>query len=84
MQSYLDDSINRAGWFPWSGSFALSSLFYGEYMNTGPGASTSGRVGWDGYHSSLTAEEASKFTVAEFISGGQWLPSTGVPFDAGL
>lgn len=84
MQSNLDGSIDRAGWSQWSGSSGLSTLYYGEYMNTGPGASTSGRVGWSGYHPSLSTEEASKFTVANFISGNQWLPSTGVPFDAGL
>ncbi|XXG81627.1 hypothetical protein AAC387_Pa09g2213 [Persea americana] len=84
MQSNLDGSINGAGWSQWSGSSGLSTLYYGEYMNTGPGASTSGRVGWSGYHPSLSTEEASKFTVANFISGNQWLPSTGVPFDAGL
>lgn len=84
MKSNLDGSINRAGWSQWSGSSGLNTLYYGEYMNTGPGASTSGRVGWGGYHPSLSVAEASKFTVANFISGTQWLPSTGIPFDAGL
>ncbi|XP_058108686.1 pectinesterase [Magnolia sinica] len=83
MQSSLS-GINSAGWHPWSGSFALKTLYYAEYMNSGPSSSTSGRVGWPGYHSSISASEASKFTVAGFISGNQWLPSTGVPFDAGL
>ncbi|KAL6010562.1 hypothetical protein ACLOJK_000996 [Asimina triloba] len=83
MQSSIS-GIQSAGWYPWSGSFALSSLFYGEYMNSGPSSSTSGRVGWAGYHPSLSPAEASKFTVAGLISGNQWLPSTGVPFDAGL
>lgn len=80
MQSSIG-SINRAGWSPWTGSFALKTLFYAEYMNSGPGASTSGRVSWPGYHPSLAAAEASKFTVSQFISGNQWLSSTGVPFE---
>ncbi|XP_010261671.1 PREDICTED: pectinesterase-like [Nelumbo nucifera] len=84
MQSYLDDCIHPAGWFPWSGSFALSTLYYGEYMNSGPGSSTSGRVSWSGYHPSLATAEATKFTVTNFIAGNLWLPSTGVAFDSGL
>ncbi|XP_041010248.1 pectinesterase-like [Juglans microcarpa x Juglans regia] len=84
MQSSLGGLIHQAGWSPWSGSFALKTLYYGEYMNSGPGASTSGRVKWPGYHSSLTSAEAQTFTVAGFIAGNLWLPSTGVSFDSGL
>ncbi|KAM1270612.1 hypothetical protein ACFX13_032493 [Malus domestica] len=84
MQSYLDDSISKAGWSPWSGGFALNTLYYGEYSNYGPGASTSGRVRWPGYHASLTPVAAQGFTVSGFISGNLWLPSTGVSFDSGL
>ncbi|RWV83133.1 hypothetical protein GW17_00055304 [Ensete ventricosum] len=84
METYLDDSIDPDGWEPWSGSFALSTLYYGEYANTGPGASTSGRVRWAGVHPSLSSSEASKFTVAEFIVGDYWLPGTGVSYIAGL
>ncbi|XP_009339900.2 probable pectinesterase/pectinesterase inhibitor 35 [Pyrus x bretschneideri] len=84
MQSYLDDSISRAGWSPWSGGFALNTLYYGEYSNYGPGASTLGRVRWPGYHASLTPVAAQAFTVGGFISGNLWLPSTGVSFDSGL
>ncbi|KAM6545756.1 hypothetical protein CsatB_026492 [Cannabis sativa] len=82
MQSFLDDSINPSGWSPWSGGFGLKTLFYAEYMNTGPGASTGRRVSWA--HASLTAPEANSFTVAGFIAGNAWLPSTGVSFDSGL
>ncbi|KAK3204662.1 hypothetical protein Dsin_018708 [Dipteronia sinensis] len=84
MQTYLDDLIHPSGWSPWSGNFALDSLYYGEYSNTGPGASTSGRVRWASYHSALTSTQAQAFTVAAFISGNLWLPSTGVSFDSGL
>ncbi|CBI36883.3 unnamed protein product, partial [Vitis vinifera] len=34
---------------PWDGDFALSTLYYGEYKNRGPGSNTSGRVTWPGY-----------------------------------
>ncbi|KAJ4829023.1 hypothetical protein Tsubulata_012913, partial [Turnera subulata] len=49
MKSYLDTLVNPAGWLEWSGNFALNTLYYGEYRNMGPGASTSGRVKWRGY-----------------------------------
>ncbi|XP_010552499.1 PREDICTED: probable pectinesterase/pectinesterase inhibitor 16 [Tarenaya hassleriana] len=84
MQSFIDGSIHPSGWSPWSGSFALNTLFYGEYGNSGPGSSVSGRVKWSGYHPSLTLAEAQGFTVSGFIQGNMWLPSTGVSFDSGL
>lgn len=84
MKTYLDSLINPAGWMEWSGNFALSTLYYGEYMNTGPGSSTSNRVNWKGYHVITGASVASQFTVANFISGNSWLPATNVPFTAGL
>ncbi|RWW12922.1 hypothetical protein GW17_00023392 [Ensete ventricosum] len=77
MQSYLDGSIDAAGWDKWSGSFALSTLYYGEYENTGPGASKSGRVRWAGVHTALSSDEASKFTVSEFIVGDSWFGIRG-------
>ncbi|KAL6341748.1 hypothetical protein AAG906_037992 [Vitis piasezkii] len=84
LKTYLDSLINSAGWLEWSGDFALNTLYYGEYMNTGPGSSTSGRVKWAGYHVITSSTEAAKFTVGNFISGNSWLPSTNVPFTYGL
>ncbi|XP_027335389.1 pectinesterase 2-like [Abrus precatorius] len=84
MKTYLDSLINPIGWLEWSGNFALSTLYYGEYMNTGPGASTANRVKWSGYHVITSASEASKFTVGNFIGGNSWLPSTSVPFTSSL
>ncbi|CAJ1949756.1 unnamed protein product [Sphenostylis stenocarpa] len=84
MKTYLDGLINPAGWLEWSGDFALDTLYYGEYMNTGPGSSTSGRVNWKGYRVITTASEALKFTVTNFIAGNTWLPSTKVPFTSSL
>ncbi|XP_007045218.2 PREDICTED: pectinesterase [Theobroma cacao] len=83
MKSVLDGVITAEGWLPWSGSFALSTLYYAEHMNTGAGADTSGRVKWGGYHV-ISAAEAGKFTVGNFLAGDAWIPGTGVPFDAGL
>ncbi|KAL8218687.1 hypothetical protein R6Q57_022060 [Mikania cordata] len=84
MKCSLDSLINRAGWLPWSGSFALNTLYYGEYMNTGGGAGTSGRVKWPGYHVITSASEAMKFTVGDFLDGGSWIPGTGLPYTSGL
>ncbi|KAJ8749053.1 hypothetical protein K2173_013498 [Erythroxylum novogranatense] len=83
IRTYLDSLIQPAGWLPWSGNFALDTLYYGEYSNTGPGSSTALRVKWKGYHV-LGASEASKFTVGNFIAGNSWLPATTVPFTSGL
>ncbi|KAL7214455.1 hypothetical protein ACSBR1_026796 [Camellia fascicularis] len=74
LQTYLDTLVNPAGWLEWDGNFALNTLYYGEYKNSGPGSSTSGRVKWG----------ASQFSVANFIAGQSWLPSTNVPFTSGL
>ncbi|XVE56365.1 hypothetical protein DITRI_Ditri04bG0003600 [Diplodiscus trichospermus] len=84
MQTYLDSLVDPAGWFEWDGDFALDTLYYGEYKNIGPAASTSRRVTWKGYRVITSATEASKFTVANFIAGSSWLPDTGVPFTPGL
>ncbi|KAL8539593.1 hypothetical protein ACS0TY_001268 [Phlomoides rotata] len=85
MKSYLDDLVDPQGWSKWGDSdFALTSLYYGEYQNFGPGAPTENRVTWPGYHIIMTAKEAGPFTAAILIAGRQWLPATGVPFTIGL
>lgn len=84
MQSYICDLIDPAGWAEWDGDFALKTLYYGEYMNRGPGAGVSKRLKWPGYHVIRNASEAMKFTVSELIQGGTWLKSTGVAFTEGL
>ncbi|TYH67537.1 hypothetical protein ES332_D06G194100v1 [Gossypium tomentosum] len=84
MQSHIGDHIDPSGWSVWNGDFALKTLYYGEYVNKGPGAGTSKRVKWPGYHVITSAEEAKKFTVAGLIQGGSWLKPTGVIFTEGL
>ncbi|XP_057535932.1 pectinesterase-like [Amaranthus tricolor] len=80
MLSNIDDVVDPAGWLEWDGDFALNTLFYGEYMNRGPGSNTSARVSWPGYRVITNASDASKFTVENLISGGEWLPSYGIPY----
>ncbi|CAH9110240.1 unnamed protein product [Cuscuta epithymum] len=83
MKTSLGSLIAPEGWLPWNGEFALNTLYYGEFANTGPGASTSSRVKWRGYHVITSAAEASKFTVGSFLGGTSWLPSD-VPVTPGL
>lgn len=84
MMSYIGDHVHPNGWLEWNQTFALDTLYYGEYNNTGPGAALNQRVNWTGYHLINTTTEADKFTVASFIFGSSWLPPTGVAFLAGL
>ncbi|WOL02203.1 hypothetical protein Cni_G10922 [Canna indica] len=84
MMSYFEDHVHQAGWLEWNATFALDTLYYGEYMNYGPGAAVGKRVTWPGFRVITLPAEASKFTVAQFIFGSSWLPSTGVAFLAGL
>ncbi|CAL5404864.1 unnamed protein product [Camellia sinensis] len=84
LQTYLDTLVDPTGWLEWDGNFALNTLYYGEYKNSGPGSSTSGRVKWGGYRVISSSTEASQFSVANFIAGQSWLPSTSVPFTSGL
>lgn len=80
----LDGLIDPKGWTEWEGSYALSTLFYGECMNTGMGASTQKRVKWAGFHVFSSLREASPFSVSNFIQGGSWIPGTGVPVSLGV
>ncbi|XP_051123060.1 probable pectinesterase/pectinesterase inhibitor 59 [Andrographis paniculata] len=85
MKSFIDGFVSRDGWSRWGNSnFALATLYYGEYRNFGPGGSTRSRVKWPGYHVITDPKVASRFTVDSLIAGRAWLPSSGVPFTAGL
>lgn len=67
-----------------NGSFALDTLYYGEYNNSGPGSVVANRVKWSGYHVLNDSLDANKYTVAQFIEGDLWLPSIGVNYTTGL
>lgn len=83
MKSYIDDFIAPQGWTNWDGDQGLDTLYYGEYENYGSGSSTDDRVSWPGYHV-MDYEDASNFTVSEFITGQEWLDSTSFPYDDGV
>ncbi|XP_022973728.1 pectinesterase-like [Cucurbita maxima] len=83
MESQIDDLIQPEGWLPWMGNFALNTLFYSEFNNRGPGASTKDRVKWKGIKQ-ITAKHALDFTPALFIRGNPWIKPTGVPYTSGM
>ncbi|GKD66504.1 pectinesterase inhibitor domain containing protein [Tanacetum coccineum] len=84
MESSISDVIDPAGWYPWDGNFALDTLYYREYQNTGAGADTSKRVNWKGWGVITSSTEAEGFTPGSFIAGGSWLSATGFPVTLGL
>ncbi|XP_010463264.1 PREDICTED: probable pectinesterase/pectinesterase inhibitor 17 [Camelina sativa] len=83
MKTYLDSLIDPRGWFEWNQTTDVSTLFYAEFQNKGPGVSTSGRVTWPGFWILHSASEASRFIVGTFLAGNSWIPP-GVPFTSGL
>ncbi|CAH8313126.1 unnamed protein product [Eruca vesicaria subsp. sativa] len=74
MESFLDDLIDLAGWFPWNDDKArLSTLFYGENENKGPGADTKNRVNWERFNIITDPNEVANFTVGKLLSRVEWL-----------
>ncbi|GAV56837.1 Pectinesterase domain-containing protein/PMEI domain-containing protein [Cephalotus follicularis] len=69
----LEALINPDGWMPWSGDFALKTLYYGEFQNSGPGSDVSKRVSWS---SQIPAEHVDTYSVQNFIQGDQWIPTS--------
>ncbi|XP_052206893.1 probable pectinesterase/pectinesterase inhibitor 21 [Diospyros lotus] len=83
MDSFIDGSIDPAGWAPWQGDLYLDTIWYAEYNNRGPGSDTSKRVTWKGIKK-ITAESAQSFTAGRFIDGDTWVKPTGVTYKAGM
>ncbi|GAB2268880.1 hypothetical protein Dimus_003823 [Dionaea muscipula] len=84
MQSSIGLLVNPQGWIEWIiGTVPSSTIFYGEYLNTGAGSSTSQRVNWTGVYSALTVEQASTYTVSSLL-GTSWLSESKVAFDSSL
>lgn len=66
----MGELIHPEGWMPWDGDFALSTVYYGEYGNSGRGANVSERVPWSRL---IPAERISTFTVRNFLQGDEWI-----------
>ncbi|KAK7318460.1 hypothetical protein RJT34_03162 [Clitoria ternatea] len=73
IRSFFDVLIMPQGWMPWSGDFALKTLYYGEFENTGPGSDLSQRVSWS---SKIPADHVLAYSVDNFIQGSEWNPSS--------
>ncbi|EXB33527.1 putative pectinesterase/pectinesterase inhibitor 7 [Morus notabilis] len=83
MQSYMDSVVDPVGWREWNGDYALSTLYYAEHNNTGPGSDTEKRVTWPGYHA-INASDAATFAASSFLLADNWVPQTGVVYTNGL
>ncbi|XP_018440330.1 probable pectinesterase/pectinesterase inhibitor 58 [Raphanus sativus] len=79
MRTTITDVIDPAGWSAWNGDFALKTLFYAEYENSGPGSNKAQRVKWPGIQR-ITRPQALGFAPARFLGGRSWIPQTGVPY----
>ncbi|XP_051139707.1 probable pectinesterase/pectinesterase inhibitor 51 [Andrographis paniculata] len=75
----MEALIHPDGWTPWSGDFALKSLYYGEFENRGAGSDVSKRVGWS---SQIGGEHVYAYSVQNFIQGQHWIPAASPPPDA--
>ncbi|XP_062030091.1 probable pectinesterase/pectinesterase inhibitor 51 [Rosa rugosa] len=68
----MEALVSKEGWLPWSEEFALATLYYGEYGNSGPGVDLAGRVKWS---SRIPVEHVGAYSVQNFIQGDEWLVS---------
>ncbi|XP_075520399.1 pectinesterase 4-like [Primulina tabacum] len=88
MQSELGDLIRPEGWMPWSTTdpnyFFHNTCQYYEFANRGPGANTAGRSRMFKHFKVLSPQEATRYTVAAFLQGAQWLKQAHIPHQLGL
>ena len=74
LNSWMGPQIAPAGWSEWrhNDQDSLPTVFYAEYHSSGPGADPQAR---DPHSRQLTAAEAAKFSVKEWMSGDDgWNP----------
>nr|KYP59699.1 Putative pectinesterase/pectinesterase inhibitor 24 [Cajanus cajan] len=83
MRSRMEGFVNSNGWLPWTGNSAPDTIFYAEFQNVGPGASTKNRVKWKGLRN-ITSKQATKFTIKAFLQGDRWISASGAPFKSDL
>ncbi|KAL0457440.1 UNVERIFIED_CONTAM: putative pectinesterase/pectinesterase inhibitor 58 [Sesamum latifolium] len=83
MQSLIDGFIAPEGWSVWQGTFALDTLYYGEFKNRGPGSDMLRRVRWKGIQT-ITPAIAESFTPARLFAGDQWVTQSGIPYVPGM
>ncbi|KAJ0464512.1 putative pectinesterase [Helianthus annuus] len=65
----LEALITPQGWMPWKDDFALTTLYYGEFNNSGNGSDLSKRVQWS---NRIPTDHVNVYAVTNFIQGDQW------------
>lgn len=65
----MEDLITPEGWMPFREDFALSTLYYGEFGNKGPGSDVSKRVKWS---SRIPEVHLSAYSAQNFIQAEEW------------
>ncbi|KAH0980855.1 hypothetical protein GBA52_008032 [Prunus armeniaca] len=66
----MEALLSPDGWMTWSEDFALSTLFYGEFGNSGAGSDFSKRVP---FSSKIPSEHVNAYSVQNFIQGNEWI-----------
>ncbi|KAH6664821.1 pectin lyase fold/virulence factor [Halenospora varia] len=76
IKTYLDSCVGAAGWNQWSSSSPnTNGVFFGEYQNTGPGATSTSRVS---FSHQMTDAEATEFEISSFFSSTSWVDFTAL------
>ncbi|KAK9678753.1 hypothetical protein RND81_11G231300 [Saponaria officinalis] len=68
--TYMDKIITPGGWYDWGDKSRDTTVFYGQFKCSGPGADYGKRVSWS---RELTQQEAQPFMSLDFIDGYKWL-----------
>ncbi|CAN6697654.1 unnamed protein product [Malus baccata var. baccata] len=66
----MEALITPQGWMPWSGDFALTTLYFGEFGNFGAGCDLSQRWNWT---SKIPSQHVNTYSVQNFIQGDEWM-----------
>ncbi|KAM1706038.1 hypothetical protein ACFXTH_028006 [Malus domestica] len=66
----MEALITPQGWMPWSGDFALTTLYFGEFGNSGAGCDLSQRWNWT---SKIPSQHVNTYSVQNFIQGDEWM-----------
>ncbi|CAA0821427.1 Probable pectinesterase/pectinesterase inhibitor 58 [Striga hermonthica] len=79
MQVNIGGFIAPEGWSPWMGNFALDTLYYAEYQNSGPGSNQAHRVHWKGIKH-INPKTAQSFTPGRAFGGDYWIAGARIPY----
>ncbi|XP_076939864.1 putative pectinesterase/pectinesterase inhibitor 51 [Bidens hawaiensis] len=65
----MEALIAPQGWMPWKDDFALKTLYYGEFNNSGKGSDLGGRVKWS---NRIPPDHVNVYSVKNFLQGDKW------------